>query len=368
MAVLQVLETTQNVGTLDDKATRDYTRSFDVYTSSMLDGVVTVRSALPAIYSSFVSGSDYDLLSFCTKIDCQRDPHHPMLWRCRLEYSSKLDWASAQQDPNPLNRPPDVSWDFTEYERPLTRDRNGYACINSAGDSYDGQPTYEDSRAVLTIVRNEIAYDHNVAFKYREACNAASFYGADPYCAKMKAPKGERNFENGLIYWKITYEIHFRDDGFYTRILDQGYRDINGKLFRDKIDNSPLSYPTLLDGRGLALSTHTALSSGTALNAASTTVIAGLSFNITDAPAFSRSDSFGPLDQLDFDNDIQIGNEVMQVVNYQYVSPGHTFTVVRGNGATDHPAGAAIKFRSVYAKYQPFRSVDYSPLNLEGIG
>jgi hypothetical protein len=104
----------------------------------------------------------------------------------------------------------------------------------------------------VTITRNEASFDPANAFQYHNALNLETFATVPPLHAKVNNISGHSQFSYGLLYAQVTYEIELHRDGFAQLVLDQDFRDVDGKLFRDPIVPQPLSNPTLLNGRGKA--------------------------------------------------------------------------------------------------------------------
>ena len=85
-------------------------------------------------------------------------------------YAANMAGGGAQ---DPLLMPIDVSWGSRDHEIVLDR-RQRPPVINTAGDPYDPPIVIDDPRLVMTIVRNEAAFNVAWVLAYRNAVNADS--------------------------------------------------------------------------------------------------------------------------------------------------------------------------------------------------
>jgi hypothetical protein len=344
-------------GSANDEAVREYTAEYVVVVTALTDGPLTVRfmPGVPRIYDSYVgfATGEYDITSFCRNVEIAESSEGPYVWLVTAKFSSKLDRPQDQQNDNPLLRAAEIEWSSAPFERPLTKDNNGDDITNSANEAFDPPPTIEENRPVLVITRNEGLYDPARTLLYEDAVNTDIFYGAGPRFAKIKSITGKRQFENGFIFWSVKYEIHFRRDGFDYRFLDQGFRDASGKLFRDPVDGSPYSSPTLLDGSGGNLK------------------YAG-PFQLATAVDFVQEEiqvnSLGTAlpDPTNYEYSILVDEEEMLVTgNEENVT--NFLTVVRGTNATTaspHAKDSAAKLLTVWRRFRARKELPFSALGL----
>jgi len=173
MAVIEVNEKTGAIGAENEKGDRTYTRVFHVVTNSSLDGGLTVRLALgiPRRGDFYATQTDLDEGAFCKTITAQQDSENPRVWEVRVEYGPSED---AQQDENPLNRAADVSCTFAKFQRVVWQDNDGKGIFNSTGMYFDPPVEIDDSRPVITIERNEAAFDLSLASDFQDAVNGDS--------------------------------------------------------------------------------------------------------------------------------------------------------------------------------------------------
>lgn len=160
---------------------------------------------------------------------------------------------------NPLNYPPEATWNFRNFERIVEKDQNDKAIENTAGDPFVDPPvTIDDPRPVLTIVRNEESFDPNLAYQFRSAVNSDPFCGADPQQCKVLQISGKRQWNQDIgYYFEVVYEFEFNGLGFHARPLNQGYRekDSGGDLQHALYKGVPVTTPVLLGNDGKRLAT-----------------------------------------------------------------------------------------------------------------
>jgi hypothetical protein len=268
MAILSVDEITGATSSVNDKGETEYTRLFRVVTSSPLVANLAVRTAakIPKIGDVYATTTEFDATSLCRRVQPQQDSEAPRVWEVRVEYGPP-EAESGQQNPNPLLRSAVVAWGFTQASRPVWKDKDGKPIQNSAGDWYDPPPEIDDSRPVLTVSRNEPAFNSSIAIAYQDAINSDSFMGFSPGQAKVAGISATSQTENNFFFWSVTYEFHFRRDGWQVSILDAGrnYKTQDGNLApipqlgvkedgtTFPMKNTAVPEPIPLDGAGLPI-------------------------------------------------------------------------------------------------------------------
>jgi hypothetical protein len=232
LAIVSVNELSGATGSENEKNEREYTRLFQVITNSRTDGVSTVRTAtgIPRRGDVYATSTESDLSAVCKSVNPVQDRDNPRVWEVRVTYGPS-DIEDDEVAENPLERPADISMSFAQFTRVCEKDINGKGIFNSAGYYFDPPPEIDDSRPVLVISRNEAAFNAALAMQYQDAVNSDSFFGASPGQAKIGTITSERVIENRFRYWRTTYEIHFRREGWKMAILDRGKRQkaLNGE-------------------------------------------------------------------------------------------------------------------------------------------
>jgi hypothetical protein len=242
---------------------RTYSQPYLVQTDSMLTGAVEVLitsglpGGLPVMYSTFQdpSGSYVDTGAFLVKLNPSQRSDNPFLWDVEAIYESE-GLRPEQFVKSPFDRPTVQTATMQKFQKPAVIDQNGLAYVNSAGDPFDPPIEVDDSRPVLQLKRNEPTFDYTLPLVYKDAINADPFLGISPGSCKCQAINSVGpQFENGVLYWEVTYEFEIRLEGWNLQVLDRGYRYLNsGALTPILINGLPCTTPRLLDGAGGVLS------------------------------------------------------------------------------------------------------------------
>lgn len=351
-------------GPVFELVNRRYRRTQIVITNDINDGpeVILASGTLPTIGNSYTLGNDLDTLAVC--IDQQVEPtENPFVWRVVSLYDSArvVDLALS----NPLNLPAEVSWDFTNYDFALQRDGAGIPLKNSSGERFDPPVTIEDSRPVLRVSRNEASYNQANAILYQNAVNTDVFGPAQAYQAKITHISGQRMVDIGIVYWKVEYEVEFRWQTFALFLLDQGYRDANGHLFRDPIDWSPLANPTLLNGNGFRqIDTYCQLNLACGINDTQIAVSNPTGYTGGGTPHNYFPPGITP-GTPNWYFEVMIDSEIIQCVRSGVNNIWNT--VVRGYGGTvqaAHAANTNVYLQPYFLRFLPFKVLPFAPLNL----
>ncbi|WP_254509892.1 hypothetical protein [Anatilimnocola floriformis] len=246
-------------GSVNEKGERRYTRVFQVITDSALDGPLLVRTApgIPGRGNIYATATEFDPGAKVKTITPSQSDN-PKIWEVRVEYDS----VTEDEPENPLERPPEVSWSAAPYSRVAWKDNDGKAIVNSAGHYFDPPLEVDDSRPVLSVTRNEAAFNPSLAIDYQDAVNSDGFLGFSPGQAKVAKIDASSATENDIFYWKVSYEFHFRREGWELSVLDQGrYEKIGGKpvpipefdVAGNEIPGSQVTDPVPLNGAGARL-------------------------------------------------------------------------------------------------------------------
>jgi hypothetical protein len=286
MVALWVREDTEGQrGSVNDMRERNYTRSFTVTCSSLVDGSEAAINAIgiPRLwvpYFNILTGF-VDLGSWCRNVDATRVKKGSTVWKVICSYNSKLDRPDINQIENPLMRPAEISWDTTSTAVPMLVDAENKVVRNSAGDLYDPPPEMNVKTLQLTITRNQPDYDAAFYLDFEDSVNQLPFMSLPRRSWKCAHIKGTRAFETGLYFWKVTMQFETkkaRDPANATLkpagaafaadeskawvkwLLDRGFRQkktptAEPTLCTDPTTKQVLSTPALLDGAGKQLAT-----------------------------------------------------------------------------------------------------------------
>lgn len=272
MSVISVHETWRGQsGGINDKAQRKYARTFQVFCNNINTRALEVRLAagVPRLFDYYITSSEFDLGARARNIDVVQDTLYPLRWEVTVSYDSISIDPTKIATPNqtsgssqgggaksPEQKPPQYSWDFTRQARAISKDLDGKAILNSAGDPFDPPIEIDDCRPILTVEQTLLTFDVNLAMQYYDTVNSDTFLGFSPGQAKCNGRKGTSRFEENKFVWTVTTEIHFRRDNWIPlEIIDRGFHYLDGTppkkiLFRDPTDDQPMATPQLLNGNG----------------------------------------------------------------------------------------------------------------------
>lgn len=249
--MIKVGETFVRRGSRNQLWQRTYERTFTVTTDDPDDGPATVAAALPVgIGDSYVCRNDSDPGSFCQSIDVECTTDDGKGWTAVARYGP---YDANLEPANPVERPIKVSWSFARFERPVIVDLDGVPVLNSAGDPFDPPLTIDDSRPILTIVRNEQGFDPLLAYQFKDAVNADAFWGVGPGIVKVLDISDELTKDPDIgWYHVVTYQFEFNPDGWQAHIADLGYRELNltNELVPILFKGVPATVPARLNGEG----------------------------------------------------------------------------------------------------------------------
>ena len=259
MAILSVREIAGKGGGIGPSSERNYERRFRVVTDSRLTGVRDVLSAagLPVKGDIYATADELDSGARCKSRDAAQDDDNPAVWVVTCHY----DTTTEEQDEEPTQRRTRYRWGTAQFQRVAWKDIDGKAIVNSAGQYFDPPIEVDDSRPTLTVTRIERTYNQALAIQYQDAVNSDSFLGFAPGQVKVASIEAEDFEENGVIYWTVKYEFHFRREGWIKEPLDQGRYEKWGNFLvpikeRDEDGNELDTYvsdPVPLDGQGKRL-------------------------------------------------------------------------------------------------------------------
>jgi len=251
---------------------RSYRRSFVVQTDSVQDDAATIllHPSCPKLYDVYAAGATLDLSAFCKRVTPDQDSESPNVWRVTAEYDTIAD--PRKQNPNPLLRPPKISWNFQLGTKAVEKaafinattgaETSDVPVQNSAGMPYDPPLEADEAIATLQIEKALADFDPVMAFNYTNAVNNDPWMGGDAYTWKCQGISGTLEYaqvEETLIpYWVATALFQYRFETWRFEILDAGFYKKNGggtDLVEITSENGqPLSKPRLLDGSGAPLS------------------------------------------------------------------------------------------------------------------
>lgn len=259
MAITAINEVWRGESFSDSKdGSREYTAIYMIHTDSEYELWSTIRAALPLPGAAFAD----DSAALVTDRTGRRDEQSRFLWHAEVTYKREVQ----DEVESPLDRPAKIRWTSALITKPVLRDLNGDACVNSAGDYFDPPLEAEFPRWTANIQFNAASVPVSV-LQYAGAINNAPVtidgLAVDAERARVIALDiSEVQEENGIEFRSVTLAVECRDaadDSFDTLALDQGYRikdgtDLKDILIEDEDGNKARpSAPVLLDGSGAKL-------------------------------------------------------------------------------------------------------------------
>lgn len=281
MAIIKVKELMAGRDGGDDReGNRQYRRVFQVKTDNVHEGARTVLASpdLPRPYATYRTSGDaeIDLSAVCVRRKATQNRRNAYLWEVVCEYANLT--REEEDDPDPLRRPPSVSFGFRKYttvadENPPLPDKPAppagnllaNAFTNSATEIFDPQPTIERSLPVLTVGRYEQILYPLKMIAFTDAVNLQPFLGGPPGTVLCEGIDASLRYETDPVteqlvdYWYHTYVFVFHPQTWQMFMLDAGnyYEDPElGRVEFTTDDNAGIpAQPRkgLLNGQGGAL-------------------------------------------------------------------------------------------------------------------
>lgn len=226
---------------------------------NMLPDVVAARYIAAGILP--IEGYVYPSYSFasCRSTTCKKGEGG--IYQFTAEYSDKNSSEEKKgTDENPLLDLPIVKPTSGMITRALTRDIDGKAILNTAGDPII--QTVEDNTIGLSITAN-VPYVYSSFLALRNTCNVAAItvsgINISAKAARFVLPANwvsEPKARNDIQYLEFTYELLIDEyDLHYGRPLNAGFRTKTG-LVPERLktitngDGSEISEPAMLDEDG----------------------------------------------------------------------------------------------------------------------
>ncbi len=169
-----------------------------------------------------------------------------LLWDVTVQYSAELQ--EREEDENPLARPAKISWSAAMYQRATLFDADGKPIRNAAGDLFDPQEV-EDERWVISVKKNVAAVPKWI-LSYRMVVNdgAVRIQGltfAKETLRLQGLAISEEQIENNIPFYEVSFELHFREEGWRRPLINRGYNELveskdpdKGKTTRPDLDGT----------------------------------------------------------------------------------------------------------------------------------
>lgn len=169
------------------------------------------------------------------KISPKADPESGLrVWNIEVSYSNK----GVSADPNPLDRDPEISWDFSDFTETYFEDRTPedddgpLLVLNTAAQMFEEFLERDTGRIRCTISRNiaATAYDPAVAVAYKDVVNDDSFsldgvtIGVGE-CKMKSYTAGPRQTENGVAFRVARWDLEFKET-WDDEVESRGYQEL----------------------------------------------------------------------------------------------------------------------------------------------
>ncbi len=215
---------------------------------------------LPSIRDIYVKGNQSYPHIRVTGVDPTQVS--PILFHVQVTYEGEL---GPDDNNNPLDDPPDLSWGKTETDEAIDEDWNGQPIVTPNGEPIEGV-TMKVSDLLLTIKRNYASINLPVTYAYLHSVNSDIFAGFAPGLARLTQFSATETYaEEFGGYWEVTAGIQFRypfntvpQRAWWARVRNEGYyvrRQEDDAIIRafDPGNKEPTTRPVLLDANGYAL-------------------------------------------------------------------------------------------------------------------
>ena len=347
MAWVATRETMGNNSSIDDLERTRYTRNFVVVFDDTVSSAKEAREApgLPALYNPFEGPSqqDIDLDSIAVGIQAQQDDN-PLVWRIQIQFAS-VKFVTQ------------IRLAFQEDQKPGYRDFDGRSIVNSAGSLFDPPIMIPWIRGIITITKSKPTIDYFELADLADTTNEDVWLSFPIGTLKMACPQAESFFESGQFGWRVTYEIHYRKEGWLQRELDRGYRETvdpddksKERVIFDHATGSLPSDATLLNGKGRPLRfAKTELAEICAIDATTIEVV-----DVVEVTELLFAD---PPFQ------IKIDDEIMTVT----AIAGTTWTVTRaqqGTEADGHTSGTKLYMEPYFLGFRIYGESVFSDIGI----
>jgi hypothetical protein len=222
-------------------------------------------SRLPKYGDTYTSGGIYDTSAYVSNIEVSLKSGSVLVGTTsvagqalyKVTYSPK---STLSLDLHPLSRPPEISGGGADITYTPLTDVDGHAYRNSAGVLYENLPERYLPSNDVEITRNEGSNPFAAALSYSRTTNSSAITlsgytvaAEGALLGKIRIQKVYEQWEGTQItYWRVTYPITIRSDGWRVKVIDSGpsYKDGSGKLIRFKDPTGTEIGTQLLNGSG----------------------------------------------------------------------------------------------------------------------
>lgn len=250
------------------------TRSWLAKTTTALDSAVVVMTStsLPKLFDAHPDKR----AATCRKIVPSQHPESGKIWTIVATYTTAFDPRAgldvSGNKVDPISMAAEISWETVRFTKDATKDINGKAITNAAGDRPEKGTEIDASRELVRVNKNMIAVPQWIK-QYRDAVNSDAFIldgiPIDAGEAKIVGVgiqpwKNESLGETSafISYRPVTMEIEISEEGWGLEFLNEGFYAFEGegderkKVLISDDNGDPVSKPVLLTPDGRKLSTE----------------------------------------------------------------------------------------------------------------
>ena len=131
-----------------------------------------------------------------------------------------------------------------------------FPVVNSAWDKFDPPPLRDVTYRVLTVTKNQSAFNVSAIDAYKNHVNDRPFYGFDEELVLFTSATAQSQYTGTTFYWQVRYQFKIRPDQWITSLLDNGvygYNASNEKVRLQDDSGNDVVEPIPLDGNGQKL-------------------------------------------------------------------------------------------------------------------
>lgn len=181
-----------------------------------------------------------------------------------IEYSTSGKPSEFFNPERPELIPSDKAWGQVQTSEIMYEDNSDppKPVLNTVGEPILLMRDF--MRPTFTVNRIQTEFDPERARLLTDTLNADLFYGAPIGWAKMANITAKNHWVAGTSggeFWRVSYVVHFKENGWDVRLLNQGYRQkvtipILGDLYfliKDPDSDIPIQQPVPLSAQGQPL-------------------------------------------------------------------------------------------------------------------
>ncbi len=202
--------------------------------------------------------------AFLKSLTPQARAGHRLIWDVTGAYEERPNREPDEAE-NPLEEPTTLSWSSEARSVAETKDKDGKAIVNSAGQQFDPPLTGDRHTLVATLKYNSAVFNPVLGIDFQDSVNeAATTVGnvnIGPRQGKILEIGSDERFFEDIIYWEVTIKVGLRRETWDRVVMDVGIIGLNddAKIIRLKTeDDEEVTEPIKLDGQGKVLDPQTA--------------------------------------------------------------------------------------------------------------